>query len=182
MLLVGQHPDRFKDASGREQHFAPLAYGGVMLANAARALPAIYRGFKGARMFAPGNLGFKGRMKDIFLGGGRFRQGQIPSQGNILTPAQIKAGMKPTIGQRGIIESLKDPKSLGAAMKEYPVTALSALTLPNAALTVGPSILKGGLGAGKMFIDAVLPGEQFKEKTPEIDLKKDPNLGKQQKN
>ena len=178
MLLVGQHPDRFKDASGREQHFAPLAYGGVMLANAARALPAIYRGFKGARMFAPGNLGFKGRMKDIFLGGGRFRQGQIPSQGNILTPAQIKAGMKPTIGQRGIIESLKDPKSLGAAMKEYPVTALSALTLPNAALTVGPSILKGGLGAGKMFIDAVLPGEQFKEKTPEIDLKKDPNLGK----
>ncbi len=37
MLLVGQHPDRFKDASGREQHFAPIAYGAVMLANAARA-------------------------------------------------------------------------------------------------------------------------------------------------
>ncbi len=179
MLLVGQHPDRFKDAGGREKHVAPIVYGaGVGLMNAARALPAIYRGFKAARTFAPGNLGFKGRMKDIFLGGGRFRQGQIPSQGNILTPAQIKAGMKPTIGQRGIIESLKDPKSLGAAMKEYPVTALSALTLPNAALTVGPSILKGGVGAGKMFIDAVLPGEQFKEKTPEIDLKKDPNLGK----
>ena len=178
MLLVGQHPDRFKDASGREQHFAPLAYGGVMLANAARALPAIYRGFKGARMFAPGNLGFKGRMKDIFLGGGRFRQGQIPSQGNILTPAQIKAGMKPTIGQRGIIESLKDPKSLGAAIAEYPVTALSALTLPNAALTAGPSIIKGGLGAGKMFIDAVLPGEQFKKEIPEVDLKKNPDLGK----
>ncbi len=70
--------------------------------------------------------------------------------------------MKPTIGQRGIIESLKDPKSLGAVMKEFPVTALSALTLPNA-LTVGPST-KSGLGAGKMFIDAVLPGEQFKEK------------------
>jgi hypothetical protein len=179
MLLVGQHPDRFKDASGREKHVAPIVYGaGVGLMNAARALPAIYRGFKGARMFAPGNLGFKGRMKDIFLGGGRFRQGQIPSQGNILTPAQIKAGMVPKIGQRGILESLKDPKSLGAAIAEYPVTALSALTLPNAALTVGPSIGKGALGAGKMFIDAVLPGEQFKKEIPEIDLEKNPNLGK----
>ena len=178
MLLVGEHPKEFRDAGGREKHVAPLVYGGMMLANAARAVPAIYRGFKGARMFAPGNLGFKGRMKDIFLGGGRFRQGQIPSQGNILTDAQIKAGMKPTIGQRGILESLKDPRSLGAAIKEYPVTALSALTLPNAALTVAPSIAKGAVGAGKMFIDAVLPGEQFKEETPEIDLKKDPNLGK----
>jgi len=178
MLLVGEHPKEFRDAGGREKHVAPLVYGGMMLANAARAVPAIYRGFKGARMFAPGNLGFKGRMKDIFLGGGRFRQGQILSQGNILTDAQIKAGMKPTIGQRGILESLKDPRSLGAAIKEYPVTALSALTLPNAALTVAPSIAKGAVGAGKMFIDAVLPGEQFKEETPEIDLKKDPNLGK----
>ena len=61
----------------------------------------------------------------------------------------------------GILESLKDPRSLGAAIREYPATALSALTLPNAALTVGPSIIKGGIGAGKMFIDAVLPGKQF---------------------
>jgi len=179
MLLVGQHPDRFKDASGREKHVAPIVYGaGVGLMNAARALPAIYRGFKGARMFAPGNLGFKGRLKDIFLGSGRFRQGQVPSQGNILTDAQIKAGMVPKIGQRGILESLKDPRSLGAAIKEYPVTALSTLTLPNLAYNVAPSIYKGGIGAGKMFIDAVLPGEQFKKEIPEIDLKKNPNLGK----
>ena len=174
--LVGD--ERYPKTGGREHHYLFLPAMGTAAMAGLRALPAVYRGFKGARMFAPGNLGFKGRMKDIFLGGGRFRQGQIPSQGNILTPAQIKAGMKPTIGQRGVIESLKDPKSLGAAIAEYPVTALSALTLPNAALTAGPSIIKGGLGAGKMFIDAVLPGEQFKKEIPEIDLKKNPDLGK----
>ena len=27
MLLVGQHPDRFKDAGGREKHVAPIIYG-----------------------------------------------------------------------------------------------------------------------------------------------------------
>ena len=27
MLLVGQHPDRFKDAGGREKHVAPIVYG-----------------------------------------------------------------------------------------------------------------------------------------------------------
>ena len=123
MLLAGEHPQQFKDASGREQHFAPLVAGGVMLANAARALPLVYRGFKAARTFAPGNLGLKGRLKDIFLGGQRFRQGQIPVQGNILTDAQIKAGMIPKIGKRSISEVLKDPKAIGAAIREYPITA-----------------------------------------------------------
>ena len=173
--LVGD--ERYPKTGGREHHFAFLApiAGGLM--TAARALPAVYRGFKAARTFAPGNIGAKARFKDIFLGSGRFRQGQVPVQGNMLTDAQIKAGMIPKIGKRGIIESLKDPKSLGAAIKEYPVTSLSALTLPNLAYNLTPPIVKGGIGAGKMFIDAVLPGEQFKgddkiEETKETDLKR----------
>ena len=31
MLLVGQHPDRFKDSSGREKHVAPILYGACLL-------------------------------------------------------------------------------------------------------------------------------------------------------
>ena len=159
MLLVGQHPKEFRDSGGREQHYLPLlTYGAAAL----RALPAVYRGFKGAKTFAPGTLGKAGRLKDIFSPSGRFRTGQVPSQGNILSPAQIKAGMKPTLGKRGIMESLKDPSKFGAAIRENPFTALSALTVPNMALGAAPVIAKGALGAGKMFIDAVLPGEQFR--------------------
>ena len=157
--LVG-NPVYPKGPDGRTGHFIPAVIGGIM--TAARAVPAVYRGFRAARTFAPGNIGAKARFKDIFLGSGRFRQGQVPVQGNMLTDAQIKAGMIPKIGKRGIIESLKDPKSLGAAIREYPATALSALTLPNLAYNLTPPIVKGGIGAGKMFIDAVLPGEQFK--------------------
>ena len=158
--LVGD--ERYPKTDGREHHFAFLApllgYGAAAL----RAAPAVYRGFKGARTFAPGKLGKMGRFKDMFSPSSRFRTGQVAGQGNILTPAQIKAGMKPTLGKRGIMESLKDPGRLGAAIRENPFTALSALTVPNMALSAAPVIGKGALGAGKMFIDAVLPGEQFR--------------------
>jgi len=57
MLLVGQHPNRFKDASGREKHVAPIVYGaGLGLARLAplamRAGPAAMRyGRKGVQAF-----------------------------------------------------------------------------------------------------------------------------------
>ena len=168
MLLAGEHPQQFKDASGREQHFAPLVYGGMLLANAARAAPLVYRGFKAARTFAPGNLGTKGRLKDIFFGQGRFRQGQIPSQGNMLSDAQIAAGMKPTIGKRGILESLKDPKSLGAAMREYPITTLSLPSLATTAVTGGGPLLMEG---AKGFANFLVPGQRFDPFGPKKDLK-----------
>jgi hypothetical protein len=66
MLLVGQHPNRFKDEGGREQHFAPLVGLGM---EAARFLPAAYRGFKAARAYKPMSetLGVGGRLKNIFM-------------------------------------------------------------------------------------------------------------------
>jgi hypothetical protein len=57
MLLVGQHPKEFKDASGREKHLAPIVYGaGLGLARLAplamRAGPAALRyGKKGVQAF-----------------------------------------------------------------------------------------------------------------------------------
>jgi len=164
MLLVGQHPKEFRDASGREQHWLPLlTYGAAAL----RALPTVYRGFKTAKTFAPGTLTWGQRLKDIAFGSGRFRQGQIPSQGNMLTKAQIKAGMKPTMGKKGIWQSLKNPTQLGAAIREYPVTALSALTLPNMAAQAVVPVAKGIGGIGRAYLDALLPGDQsqwFKKK------------------
>ena len=172
----GAGNNALRDASGRETHFAfiPAAIGtGVTALRAARPLAAagrgiknFYQGFRGARTTTPGNLGFMGRLKDLTIGQGRFRQGQVPGQGNVLTPAQIKAGMLPTMGKRGVLESLGSARGLGAAVREYPGVALSSLTLPNLAINTVPTAFGAAKGAGKMFIDAVLPGEQFKEKPP----------------
>ena len=154
--------DQTKGTDGRTKHVIPAIIGGIM--TAARAAPLVYRGFKGARFFAPGNLGFKGRLKDIFLGGQRFRQGQIPVQGNILTDAQIKAGMIPKIGKRGVLESLKDPKSLGAAIREYPITALSTPSLVTSAVTGGGPIV---LDTAKGIANFLVPGKRFDPFGPE---------------
>jgi len=167
-LLAGAHP--LKDAEGREHHFLPALYAAGLAT--LRAAPLVYRGFKGARFFAPGNLGFKGRLKDIVLGGQRFRQGQIPVQGNILTDAQIKAGMIPKMGKRSISEVLKDPKAIGAAIREYPITAASIPSLATSAVTGGgPLLLEGAKG----FANFLVPGTRFdpfgpeKEKPPTSD-------------
>ena len=144
--LVGD--ERYPKTDGREHHVAFLApllgYGAAAL----RAAPAVYRGFKAARTFAPGKLGKLGRLKDTFLPSTKFRG--MPTSGTVGPSNQ------------GIFASLKDPTKLGAAIRQNPFTSLSALTLPNAALNVAPSLVKGAVGAGKMFIDAVLPGEQFR--------------------
>ena len=164
-----------RDNSGRQGYALPLL-----------AVPAAYTAGRMALMRAAPRIG--GFIKNMYQGmrtpgaasqgtgimskimnrlpTGRFRQGQVPGQGNVLTPAQIKAGMQPTMGQRGLLESLKDPRSLGAAIRENPFTAASALTLPNLAIKAAPGVFGVAKGAGKMFIDAVLPGEQFKEKPP----------------
>ena len=165
-----------RDNSGRQGYALPLLAGipaGIaalrgagLAARAGSGIKNFYQGFRGARMTTPGNLGFMGRLKDLTFGQGRYRQGQVPGQGNVLTPAQIKAGMLPTMGKRGVLESLGSARGLGAAIREYPGRALGALTLPNLAINTVPTAFGAAKGAGKMFIDAVLPGEQFKEKPP----------------
>ena len=47
MLLVGQHPDRFKDAGGREKHVAPIVYGAGM--GLMRLAPLALRGARAVR-------------------------------------------------------------------------------------------------------------------------------------
>ena len=169
----------FPKTDGRAHHFA---FGGLGLAavgtgllraapyaaRAGSALKRAYQGFKGARTFAPGKLGTFGRIKNTLSPSGRFRDSSVPNiirgkDGRILSE-----GSK--LERQGIFKSLSNPERLGAAIRENPFTALSALTLPNAALNAAPTLLKGGIGAGKMFIDAVLPGEQFRKEEQKGEL------------
>ena len=144
--LVGD--ERYPKTDGREHHVAFLApllgYGAAAL----RAAPAVYRGIRAAKTFAPfsKNLGKMGRLKDTFLSSGKYRG----------MPVRGKTGPSNSLNPFG------SPEKLGTAIRQNPFTALSALTIPNMALSAAPVIGKGVLGAGKMFIDAVLPGEQFR--------------------
>ena len=156
MLLVGQHPKKFKDASGREQHFAPLIAAGSA---AMRFLPAAYRGFKAARAYKPfsQNLGIAGRLKDIFK----------PSAGLGAPMAETGAGA----GFR-----------TGSFLRSNPLTSLP---LAGLAIEGGAKAVKGlaGMtpGALKSYANTVIPfADPFtidKEKV-DIDINKDPNLGK----
>jgi len=136
--LVGDQ--RYPKTDGREHHYFFLPAIGSGLMAAVRAAPAVYRGFKAARTFTPGKLGTFGRIKDIFSPSGRFRnvtQSNVAKQGNILTDAQIKAGMIPSTQttRLGTLTALRDPKLLGAAIRENPVLAFSlASALPQAAV------------------------------------------------
>jgi len=156
MLLVGEHPKEFKDASGREQHFAPLV--GLGMA-AARFLPAAYRGFKAARAYKPMSetLGVGGRLKNIFM----------PRGG-------ISAPMAPRGAGAGF--------RVGSFLRQNPITTASLL--PQAAAgtyAVGSGAVKAVPGIAKSYIDALIPGESiFREKdgSPKTDASGVSNINK----
>jgi len=165
-----------RDNSGRQKYAIQLLGipAGIAALRAARPLAAagrgiknFYQGFKGARTFSPGNLGFGGRLKDLAFGQGRFRQPATPKGYD----AGFRKGQAPA--PLSFKEIISNPTTLGRAAREYPLTALGSLTLPNMAINAVPGLFGAAKGAGKMFIDAVVPGEQFKEK-PE--LKEDLNV------
>jgi len=152
--LVGD--ERYPKTDGREHHFAFLAPAAMA---AARFLPAAYRGFKAARTYKPfsQNLGIMGRAKDLLL----------PRGG-------ISAPMAPTGAGAGF--------RTGSFLRQNPLT-----TLPLAGLAVegGAKALKGIAemtpGALKTYANTIIPfADPFtidKEKV-DIDINKDPNLGK----
>jgi len=124
------------------------------------ALPLIFSGLRAGRMLAPiaKNASFFQRINPMrLMTSGRFRN----VDEKFYNPKTMTEGTKMT--QKGIFESLKDPRQLGMAIRENPITALSSLTLPNMAISATPSIFSGLKSAGKTYIDAVLPGKQFQE-------------------
>jgi len=153
--LVGD--ERYPKTDGREHHFAFLAPAAMA---AARFLPAVYRGIKASRAYTPlsQNLGVKGRLKDIFM----------PSKG-------IRATMAEPGAKQGF--------AVGSLLRSNPLS----LGLPAASLGIegGAKAVKGiaGMtpGALKTYANTIIPfADPFtidKEKV-DIDINKDPNLGK----
>ena len=161
-----------RDASGRQKY-------------AVQFLPLLFSGLRAGRMLAPvaKNAGFFSRVNPMRLfTSGRFRDTtKFVKDADKSLPAKpggpqfIPVKSQTTRG--GLFESLKDPKKLGMAIRENPFTAASLLTVPNlaatAAIKAGPSVFEGAKEAGKMYIDALLPGKQFRDdkdqKTTEAD-------------
>jgi len=165
-LLVGQHPESAKGPDGREKHFAPLVAGGALLARAAPYASRLYQGFKAGKTMTPGNLGFLGRAKDLLTPSTRFRNTTIPKVDINKSLGRITEGSQQS--KIGILQALKDPSRLGQAIRENPITSLGALTVPNMAIQAAPGLGKGALELGKRYIDAVIPGEQFRETEKDI--------------
>jgi len=191
MLLVGQHPKEFRASDGREKHVVPLVYYGGMAALRALAPRAIAAGAKafgrglatspgtGTSVFGKG-LSIGQRFKNL-LPSGRFRNagskinlgGKNPNN----LPVPYGATMDAT-GKLGLRQSLTDPRRLGMAIRENPITAFTAAgqikNIPDIAggiFDVGKSAVQGGTN--------YLLGTEFgKNKLPEKDINKDPNLGK----
>jgi len=143
MLLAGQHPKEFKDAEGREQHFAPLVALGGLGTAALRFLPAAYRGFRAARAYTPmsQNLGAGKRFLDIF------------------TP---KGGLKITGGNAGEGAGFR----VGSFLRQNPITSLSlAPQVASGIYSVGKSAIEAAPDLAKGYVDMLIPGESiFKTK------------------
>jgi len=129
-----------KDETGRGGYALPLLGLG---AAAMRFLPAAVRGFKAARTFAPGKLGFFGRAKDIFT----------PSKGLSAPMAETGAGA----GFR-----------VGSLIRSNPILAASTPSLAyDAGRIGGPALLEGAKGVANFLV----PGtkfDPFKDDQPEV--------------
>jgi len=181
MLLVGQHPKEFRASDGREKHVVPLVYYGGMAALRALAPRAIAAGAKafgrglatspgtGTSVFGKGLTKME-RLKNL-LPSSRFR--------NVETPTMSKgASFQYKPAPLSIKESLRSPEIIGRAIRENPFTAFGVAgqvkNLPDIAggvFDVGKSAVQGGTN--------YLLGTEFgKNKLPEKNIDKDPNLGK----
>ena len=156
----------YPKTGGREHHALPLMAVAPWIA---RAIPAAYRGFKAARTLAPGTLGKWGRFKSLLSPSGRFRDykgPKIPLGGTGTTKGQLVpygSGVE-TSGRYGLWKALRDPTRFGAAIRENPITALTAATLPASGIDLtrkhGKDVAKGGWNLAKRFGAAVVPGDQ----------------------
>ena len=179
--LVGD--ERYPKTDGREHHFAflaPLAYQGIMAAGRALAPRAIAAGAKafgrglatspgaGTSVFGRG-LTIGQRLKNL-LPSGRFRDAgsKIPLGGrnpNNL-PVPFGSTMDAT-GKLSLRQSLTDPRRLGMAIRENPITAFTAAgQIKNI-----PDIVSGGAG---LIADAGLGATNYLLGTDFKRGKKDP--------
>ena len=167
-----------RDASGRQGYafpllaFAPAVAGTAARFLAPRAIMGAIRGFGRGLATKPNvytkpNFFSKQGLRNIFPTG-RYRQPATPKGYD----AGFRKGQAPA--PLTFKEIISSPVTLGRAARENPFTAFGiASSIPQAGFLAG----KGVIGAVKSvpdvlkgYVDAVLPGEQFRKK-PEV-LKK----------
>ena len=136
--LVGDQ--RYPKTGGREHH-------GFFLA-AAPWVANAYRGFKAARTLNPMLKGLS-KWKNILPS---TRYTGLPT-GKTIGPSNL-----------GWFKSLADPRKFGAAVRENPITALTAATLPAQAIDLGrehgADVAKGGWNLAKRYAAGLVPGDQ----------------------
>ena len=157
---------------GREHHAAVLA----AVPWIARAIPAAYRGWKGAKWLTPGKLGKWGRLKDILSPSGRFRtvagkKATDPSSAFMKGDFTASAGTAATAPSKlGFWKSMRDPSRFGAAIGENPLTAFGVASLAPQAGYGAYKLGKAAPGtlwdATKRYAAAVIPGDQSSWYTP----------------
>jgi len=89
MLLVGEHPKEFKDASGREKHVAPLVVGAGM--GLARLAPLAIRGARAVRNIFARPTAFQGPTGTVTQSGLNVARtkGRIPGASGSYSPINI---------------------------------------------------------------------------------------------
>jgi len=138
-----------KDETGRSGYAIPLLYGAGMAA--LRFLPAAYRGFRASRAYTPlsQNLGFKGRLKDIFM----------PSKGIRATMAD--PGAKQGFAVGSLLRS--NPLSLGLPAASLGLEAGTKAVKGIAKAT--PDLLKSYANTIIPFADPFTVGEKAEAPT-----------------
>ena len=89
----------------------------------------------------------------------------MPGAAGSYTPITATPGPR-----KGILEALKDPTRIGAFIRENPGTAFLAASSGPQIGYAGYRALKSTPDLAKGYVDLVLPGEQFKEKTIEENI------------
>ena len=161
--LVGN--PAFPKTGGREHHY-------TWIPSAIAGLRAVGTGLKTGRALAPGTLGAWKRFTSMLGPSGRFRDygGKVPlyGKGKQLVPYGATAD---TSGKLGIWQALKDPRRLGMAIRENPLTVASLATAPRAIGDIAPGAWDLTKKAAKGYRDLVF-GDIFKEKAPPKDIMK----------
>jgi len=182
--LVGDQ--RYPKTAGREHHaamLAPLWWGGQA---ALRAAPMIWRGLKAGRAFAPGKLGAWGRIKSMLGPTARFRQPATPKGYNPYGSIRKGGASDYQVAPLSWKESIRSPEIWGKAIRENPITALTAATVPAQAIDLGrkhgADVAKAGWTGIKRYGDLLIPGDQsswWKDKEPPAGVPLSPNLQKE---
>jgi len=183
--LVGDQ--RYPKTGGREHHwfFLPsLAAAGM---TALRAAPMVYRGLKAGRALAPGKLGAWNRFKSMLGPTARFRQPPTPKGYNLgykgLKAPKHGRGSTYQTAPLSWKEAIRSPETWGKAIRENPITSLTALTLPATAIDLGrkhgADVAKAGWTGIKRYGDMIIPGDQsdwWKEKEAATGVPLNPHL------